>query len=44
MTEDETQQEFDRFRERLESMTLPEPRCPACGGTFESCTCTGVAP
>lgn len=20
-----------------------EPRCPTCGGTFESCTCTGVS-
>ncbi|MFI6347282.1 hypothetical protein [Streptomyces sp. NPDC050560] len=22
----------------------PEPRCPRCQGTFETCTCTGAAP
>lgn len=44
MTEDETRALFVEFRERLEQLPVAGPKtCPVCGGTFETCTCTGGA-
>lgn len=45
MTEDETRALFTEFRERLEQLPVTGPiKCLVCGGTFETCTCTGVKP